>query len=135
MRHVIVHPSAAGIDVMEMLSVQSAGDRAWIGKADARGGRTTFCLTLPSDARDLKVGGALDGAAVYVGDGKLFSKQPLIPGEDRYELEYRVPAVNNKAVLSVTAPASVGHLLVFVPEDGTTVESLRPAGHGRPATG
>ncbi|MGA2441106.1 MAG: hypothetical protein ABSH08_09110 [Tepidisphaeraceae bacterium] len=123
MRHVIIHPSAAGIDVTEMLSIQSTGDRAWIGKADAHGVRTTFCLTLPADARDLKVGGALDGAAVFVADGKLFSKQPLIPGEDRYELQYRIPAVDNKAVLSVTAPASVGHLLVFVPEDGTTVDA------------
>ncbi len=123
MRHVIIHPSASGIDVTEMLSVQSTGDRAWIGKADARGQRTTFSLKLPAEAKDLKVGGALDGAAVFVADGKLCSKQPLIPGEDRYELEYRIPAVDNKAVLSVTAPASVGHLLVFVPEDGTTVEA------------
>jgi hypothetical protein len=123
MRHVIIHPSAAGIDVTEMLSVQSTGDRAWIGKTDARGLRITFALTLPADAKDLKVGGALDGAAVFLADGKLFSKQPLIPGEDRYELEYHIPAVDNKAVLSVTAPASVGHLLVFVPEDGTTVDA------------
>jgi hypothetical protein len=123
MRHVIIHPSAAGIDVTEMLSIQSTGDRAWIGKADAGAPRTTFALTLPTGAKDLKVGGALDGAAVFVADGKLFSKQPLIPGEDRYELEYRIPAVDNKAVLSITAPASVGHLLVFVPEDGTTVDA------------
>ena len=123
MRHVIIHPSAAGLDVTEMLSIQSTGDRAWIGKADARGLRTTFSMTLPAGAKDLKIGGALDGAAVFVADGKLFSKQPLIPGEDRYELEYHIPAVDNKAVLSVTAPASVGHLLVFVPEDGTTVDA------------
>jgi hypothetical protein len=123
MRHVIVHPSAAGIDVTEMLSIQSTGDRAWIGKTDERGLRTTFSMTLPAGAKDLKIGGALDGAAVFVADGKLFSKQPLIPGEDRYELEYHIPAVDNKAVLSITAPASVGHLLVFVPEDGTTVDA------------
>jgi hypothetical protein len=125
MRHVIIHTSVSGIDVTEMLSIKSAGDRAWIGKADARGLRTTFALTLPAGAKDLKVGGALEGAAVSVADGKLFSKQPLIPGEDRYELQYDIPAVDNKAVLSVIAPASVGHLLVFVPEDGTTVEAPR----------
>ncbi|MGD0463866.1 MAG: hypothetical protein ABSB74_15370 [Tepidisphaeraceae bacterium] len=123
MRHVIIHPSAAGIDVTEMLSIQTTGNRAWIGKADARGLRSTFSMKLPAAAKDLKVGGALDGAAVFVADGKLVSKQPLIPGEDRYEFQYRIPSADNKAVLSVTAPSSVGHMLVFVPEDGTTVEA------------
>jgi hypothetical protein len=123
MRHVIVHPSATGIDVTEMLSVNSAGDRAWIGKADARGLRTTFSMTLPAGLRNLSVGGALDGSAVFVANGKLFSKQPLIPGEDRYELQYSIPAVDNKTLLSITAPTSVGHLLVFVPDDGSTVEA------------
>lgn len=123
MRHVIIHPSATGIDVTEMLSIKSAGDRAWIGKADAHGLRTTFCLSLPAGAKNLNVGGALDGAFVFIADGKLCSKQPLIPGEDRYELQYNIPAVDNKAVLSIIAPASVGHLLVFVPDDGTTVQS------------
>jgi hypothetical protein len=123
MRHVIIQSSTSGIDVTEMLSIQSTGDRAWIGKADAIGQRTTFSLTLPPAAKDLKIGGALDTAAVSVTDNKLISKQPLIPGEDRYELHYLIPAVDNKAVLAVTAPASVGHLLVFVPEDGTTVEA------------
>jgi hypothetical protein len=123
MRHVIVQPSPAGLDVMEMFSVQSKGDRAWIGKADAKGQRSTFTVALPAGLQDLKIGGSLDSNTVAVADGKLISRQPMVPGDDRYEIEYTIPARDNKAVLSVTAPAAVGNMLVLVPDDGTTVDA------------
>jgi hypothetical protein len=45
----------------------------------------------------------------------------LLPGEDRYQLEYTIPATNGAAALNVTAPGKVGHVLVFIPDDGTTI--------------
>jgi hypothetical protein len=123
MRHVIVQPSPAGLDVMEMFSIESKGDRAWIGKADAKGQRSTFTLTLPPGLTDLKIGGSLDTTSVNVADGKLVSRQPIAPGAERYEIEYTIPARADKAVVTVTAPSKVGNMLVLVPDDGTTVDA------------
>jgi hypothetical protein len=123
MRHIIIHPLADSIEVTEMLSVKSAGDRAWIGTPDAKGDRTTLSLTLPAGAKQLSIGGAFDGSSVAVVDGKLVTKQPMIPGEERYQLRYVVPAVNDKATLTITAPASVGHMMVFVPDDGSVIDT------------
>jgi len=123
MRHIIIHPLADSVEVTEMLSVQSAGDRAWIGTPDAKGNRTTLSLTLPAGAKQLSIGGAFDGASVAIVDGKLVTKQPMVPGEERYQLRYVIPAVNDKATLTITAPASVGHMMVFVPDDGSVIDA------------
>ena len=123
MRHIIIHPLADSVEVTEMLSVQSAGDRAWIGTPDAKGNRTTLSLALPAGAKQLSIGGAFDGASVAVVDGKLTTKQPMVPGEERYQLRYVVPAVDDKATLTITAPANVGHMMVFVPDDGTVIDA------------
>jgi cytochrome c-type biogenesis protein CcmF len=117
MRHVIIQPSPTGLDVMEMLAVNTPGDRAWTGNPD----KTTLTLSLAPGVKDVHVGGGLDQSAVQVTDGKLVSHQALIPGEDRYQLQYSVAAKEGKAVLAITAPAKVGHVLVFIPDDGTTV--------------
>jgi len=130
MRHLIIQPSPAGLDVLEMFSINNKGDHAWIGKADDKGNRTTFSVALPDGLQDLKVGGSLDTQSVTVADGKLISHQPMVPGDDRYEIEYTIPARDNKAVISVVAPVSVGNMLVLIPDDGTTVDApgLQSAG-------
>jgi hypothetical protein len=69
----------------------------------------------------VKIGGGLDGAAVQIAGGNLISHQPLVPGESQYQVQYTIPARDGVAVLSVTAPSKVGHVLVFIPDDGTTV--------------
>jgi hypothetical protein len=117
MRHVMIHPTATGIDVMEMLAITTPGDRAWVGGAD----KTTFSLPLAAGATDVKTSGDLDPAAVQFVGEKLVSHQALVPGEDRYQLQYTIPAHNGQAVLTAIAPAKVGHVLVFIPDDGTTV--------------
>jgi hypothetical protein len=123
MRHVILQPTPDGLEVTEMISVTSPGDHAWIGTADAKGNRTTLAIALPPGAKQLSVGGAFDTEAVGVVDGKLITRQPLVPGDDRYQLRYIIPAINDSAQLVITAPASVGHMLVFVPDDGTTINA------------
>lgn len=117
MRHVMVSNSPTGLNVMEMLAVNTPGDRAWVGNAD----KTTLAIQLPAGATDVSVGGALDPTAVQFTDGKLTSHHALVPGEERYQLQYTVAAQNGKATLSITAPVKVGHVIVFLPDDGTTV--------------
>jgi hypothetical protein len=126
MRHVIIHPINGGLDVTEMLAVDTQGDHAWIGDKD----KVTLNFPLAAGASDLKVGGGLTQANVKLVDGKLISHQPLLPGEDRYQLEYTIPATSGTAVLAVTAPAKVGQMMVFIPDDGTTVTAngLQPMG-------
>jgi hypothetical protein len=102
---------------MEMLAITTPGDRAWVGGAD----KTTFSLPLAAGATDVKTSGDLDPAAVQFVGEKLVSHQALVPGEDRYQLQYTIPAHNGQAVLTAIAPAKVGHVLVFIPDDGTTV--------------
>jgi len=116
---VMIHPTATGIDVMEMLAITTPGDRAWTGNAD----KTTFELPLSAGASDVKTAGDLDGATAQFVNGKLISRQALVPGEERYQLQYTIPAHNGQAVLTATSPAKVGHVLVFIPDDGTTVTS------------
>lgn len=117
MRHVMVHPVAGGLEVTEMLAISTPGDHAWVGNND----HITMQIPLASGAVNLKVAGGLTDAAVKIIDGKLVSRQPLLPGEDRYQLQYTIPATNGAAALNVIAPGKVGHVLVFIPDDGTTI--------------
>ena len=105
MRHVMVHPVANGLEVTEMLAVTTPGDHAWIGNND----HITMQIPLASGRQlDLKVSGGLTNIAAKIVDGKLISHQPLIPGEDRYQLQYTIPPRNGAAALNITAPGKGG---------------------------
>ncbi len=119
MRHVLVHVAPQGLHVMEMLSIVSPGDQTWIG-TEAAGKRTTVSVQLPSGARDLNTAGVPEGA-LEIRDGKLVSTMPLMPGATEFQLEYVVPSTDGKADLTITAPAPVTQMYVFVPDDGSTV--------------
>jgi hypothetical protein len=126
MRHVIVSPSPNGLDVMEMLDIQCPGDRAWAGTADAAGKRTSLALPLPQGAKDLKIGGSFSSDLITLNGGVISTSQAIVPGDSKYQLQYTVPASNNTSALSVTAPVKTGHVLVFVPDDGTSVVPTPP---------
>jgi hypothetical protein len=92
----------------------------WIGTASDGGKRTTLSVPLPAGARDLAVVGAPEGA-MEIRQGKLVSLMPLPPGASELQVEYLVPSTDGKAELTITAPAPVGQMYVFIPDDGSTV--------------
>jgi len=121
MRHIITQPTPTGVEVMDMIAINSPADHAWIGKADATGTKQTVSLTLPPGATGVHVGGDLNDSGATFADGKLSVHQPLLPGDSKYQIQYTIPAVAGVAQLIVTAPTDVQHILVFVPKDGTTL--------------
>jgi hypothetical protein len=121
MRHVIVHSTPDAVEVMEMLAVDVPGDRAWLGTADGKGGHTSFTIALPTGAKDVKLLNGFHDCCTTSDGGKLTNNMAIVPGATQYALSYVVPATAGKADLTITAPAAVGHMMVFVPEDSTTV--------------
>lgn len=119
MRHVLVHMGPGGLHVTEMLSIMNPGDQTWIGSENA-GRRTTITVQLPAGAKDLRTEGAPEGA-LQIRDGKLVSAMPLVPGSSEIQLEYIVPSTDGKAELTITAPAPVAQMYVFIPDDGSIV--------------
>jgi hypothetical protein len=129
MRHVIVRwtPSTPGLEVTEMLSATNPSDRAWLGDKHASGekiDRTTLILPLPANASDVQLHAGFDDGGTAVQNNAIVSSSPLFPGPTQFRLSYTVPAPGGVASLTITAPnAPVGHMMVFVPADATTVKA------------
>lgn len=129
MRHVIVTPGRDELDVTEMISVFNPTDRTWTGRPVAAGARVTLELVLPPTATNLRAGGAFRDDAVRLENGKLLGSMPLVPGAADLQVHYRIPAVDNdRAEVTLWAPAPTGSLFVFLPADGTVLTSneLKP---------
>jgi hypothetical protein len=47
----------------------------------------------------------------------------LVPGTTQYQIGYLIPATSGKAEIAVAAPAAVKTMMVFVPDDETTVHA------------
>jgi hypothetical protein len=123
MQHVMLEPTVDGVRVMEMLAVENPTDRAWIGKAGsaADGKRRTLAFALPAGAKDVNFGGALHDCCTIVEDGKVFDSMALVPGVSQYRIGYTLPVDGGKSDVAFTTVAPVKHLMVFVPDDGSTV--------------
>lgn len=119
MRHVSAYPQPQGVRVVEMLAVDNPTDRAWIGLAGADGKRATVVLPIPGGAKDVQLGGGLHSCCVKVEDGRLTSTIALNPGLTKMQVAYTLEAKNGAVNVAVTAPAAVGHMMLFVPDDGT----------------
>jgi len=121
MRHVIVHWDAEHLHVTEMLSVQSASDRAWLGEIDPKTNkRVTMVLDVPPDATEVKLDGGFDDAT-EITPGKIVTGGALFPGRSEYRINYTIHAANGKANLPITAPTDVGSMMIFLPADGVNV--------------
>jgi hypothetical protein len=124
MRHVIVTPGRDALDVTEMISVFNPTDRAWTGRRVAAGPPVTLELVLPPAATNVRAGGAFRDNAVKLEDGKLLGSMPLLPGAADLQVHYRLPAVDDdRAEVTLWAPAPTASFYVFLPADGTTVTS------------
>lgn len=124
MRHIIVKNSAAGLAVTEMLSVQSPVDKTWLGKrAKAEDKPVSMVIPLPAGAADVQFGAGFEASNTAVVEGKLVHAGPIYPGNVEYQVQYTIAAKDGAAMVSLVAPAPTGNLLVFLPDDGTTVTS------------
>jgi hypothetical protein len=125
MQHVMLEPTVDGVRVMEMLAVENPSDRAWIGKAAGTtdGKRRTLAFPLPAGAKDVSFGGALHDCCTTIEDGKVFDSMALVPGVSQYRIGYTLPVSDGKAAIGFTTIAPVSHLMVFVPDDGSTVKA------------
>ena len=124
MRHVIVDPTREGLNVTEMISVFNPSDRSWTGRPTPGGKPVTLELALPATATNLKAGGAFHERFVKVENGKLINSMAMLPGAADFQVQYVIPAVDNdRAEVTMWAPAATGSVFVFVPQDGTVVTS------------
>jgi hypothetical protein len=139
MQHVIVQwaEDGSGARVVEMISANTPGDRAWLGDkvaATTAGGadsRITMTIPLPPQIDQLELGGSFDEDASKLVDGKLITAGPLFPGRSEYRLTYTVPAKDGALELPIAPPTgaqSVGNLIVFLPADGTDVKATGISG-------
>jgi len=124
MQHVMLEPSVDGVRVMEMLAVENPTDRAWVGTPPGTDGkRSTLAFALPAGAKDVSFGGALHDCCTTVDEGKVFDSMALVPGVSQYRIGYTLPVNDGKASLAFTTIAPIKHLMVFVPDDGSTVKA------------
>ncbi|HEY8666762.1 MAG TPA: hypothetical protein VIL86_08865 [Tepidisphaeraceae bacterium] len=139
MRHIIIQNYPDGLRINEMLAVNNPSDRTWLGTRDAKGERATFVIELPKGAEEVQPMMGFTEGSVKVEGGKLVHKAALAPGTNQYQITYCVPSNTGKVDLAITAPATVEHMMVFVPDDGTSVttaglESLGSAAMEQGAT-
>jgi len=123
MRHLILSPTAMGLQVVEMLSVENPSDRTWTGKLAADGKKGTLALALPAGASGVRPGEGFHEDEIRVIDGRLVSSIPVMPGTIQLQLSYVIPALDGTARVTAVAPAKTDRLRVFVPDDGTKVEA------------
>lgn len=123
MRHVIVDPTRDGLNVTEMISVFNPTDRAWTGRPVKMGPPITLEIVLPPNATSVRAGGAFRDNAVKLENGRFLCSMPLLPGAADFQVHYRLPADNDRAEVTLWAPAPTASLFVFLPADGTTVTS------------
>lgn len=121
MQHVMVESVPGGLQVMEMLAIDNPTDRAWMGES-RDGRRITFTLTLPEGATDVKLMSGFHEYGTLIDGSKLHNTMALNPGSTQYQVSYLVPAIKGEAKIDVTAPAAVQNLMLFLPDDGTTVK-------------
>ena len=118
-RHVLMHVEPQGMHVTEMLSIMNPSDLTWIG-TESDGKRTTLSMPLSAGATDLTVTG-LHAGAMAIRNNNLVTAMPLLPGSNEFQVQYVVPLTDGKADLTIIAPAPVGQMFVFIPDDGSTV--------------
>ena len=124
MRHVMLQPAANGVQVIDMLAIDNATDRAFIGAPGsdgADGRRMTFALPIPVGARDVKLVGGFHDCCSKVVNGFVASTMAIVPGTTQYQLTYFVPQRDGKAEITAAAPAVTKHFIAFAPDDGTTI--------------
>jgi hypothetical protein len=124
MEHVIVQwaEDGSGVRVVQMLSVNTAGDHIWQGEKVGEK-RLTMTIPIPPGTAQMELGGSFDQDASYIANDKVLTGGPLFPGNTKYTLTYTVPAKDGKLELPITTAATVANLIVFLPADDVQVSA------------
>lgn len=131
MRHVLIRRTESGVNVTEMVQVANPADRAWVGpEADPPAAETdaepqgpvVLRLPLPEGATNVQPGAGFDACCTTVEQGAILSRAAMMPGQTQFGYTYDLPAdAAGQVTLDIRTPAEVGHLMVFVPDEGTSV--------------
>lgn len=124
MRHLMVQSASAEmLQVMDVLQVENPSDRAWTGAPAADGKGTTFVLPLPDGASNVQLIEGFHDCCTVIDAAGVHNQMALLPGVKLYRLAYTLPVESGNARISVTNPAPAGHVMVFVPNDGSQVQA------------
>jgi len=78
-------------------------------------------LTMPEGIAVSELGGGFQEPYAKQIGRQLASTMPLFPGSMQFQIGYTIPVRNGAATLTLVAPAPVGHLMIFLPGDASTV--------------
>lgn len=81
----------------------------------------TVVIPLPPGATHVQLGEGFHACCTKIHGGNVYHAMPLVPGATRFRFVYRLPMDSGIAALDIAAVAPVKHLMVFVPDDGSTV--------------
>ena len=123
MRHVILTATAYGYRVKDGMSIQNPTDRSWIGPAEKDADPTTLTTSVPAGARDFKPIRGFDACCSKMVDGKVTNKGPIRAGKTNYQMRYDLAARDGQVVIDLTARSATDALMIFVPDDGTTIDT------------
>ncbi len=151
MRHLIIRPMENQLHVTEVWAVVNPTDKSYIGvpveevavdtaeAADETSGkaavevppmqpgaghdtgRTTLVLPLPAKASHVQLGTGFDACCARVEDGKIISTMPMLPGTTELRVNYLLAAEHGLFDLSLSAPAPMDHMMIFLPDDNSQV--------------
>lgn len=126
MRHLVTEPRADGVIVSETVVVENPSDRSWLGGPPGpEGRRTAVSVLIPAGVREVNLDSGFHGwCCTAHQERELAVQMPLMPGRTVLRFSYVVPVADGRAALSVAAPVPVDHMVIFVPEDGSTAEPL-----------
>lgn len=121
MRHVMIQSTENGVQVMEMLAVDNASDRAFTGIVAPDGSKLTFKLPIPATAKDVQLAGGFHDCCTKIEPGQIVNTMAIVPGTTQFQFSYTIPLTEGKAELLSVAPATIKHLMIFAPDDGTDI--------------
>lgn len=121
-----------GVIVKEFVLVENASKETWLGGEPMRDDKgTTVTLRLPKDATDIELGQGFHGwCCTSLKDQLLHVQMPIMPGQKAFRFGYRIQGTVGEVDLSVAVPAATSELIMFMPDDGSDVQStsLTPQG-------
>ncbi len=145
MRHVMVNRMGEHVHVTEVWAVSNPTDRSWIGTLappvaaepahtqDDGHGHTqdaqahepkgvTLIFPLPEGSMHVQPGPGFHNCCTQVQRDKVVNTMPLLPGISEYRVDYLIPIDAGEVSLALRTPAAVKHMMVFVPDDGSSVD-------------
>lgn len=125
MRHIMVQRVTDGTIVNETLVVENPSDETWFGGEPMRDGKgTSVRVGLPPQVDEVHLDAGFHGWCCTTFErGQLAVQMPLMPGQTTYRYTYFIPTQPESVDLRFLAPVATESVVMFVPDDGTTVQA------------